>query len=72
MSNKKTILVAEWFGYIGSHIIAKVLKGEIEELKVYGDDYDSKNGTAVRDYIYVTDLAKAHLRALDRLIEDSN
>ena len=37
------------------------------ELKVYGDDYNTPDGTCIRDYIYVVDLAKAHVRALDRL-----
>jgi len=43
-----------------------------EELSVYGDDYPTKDGTAVRDYIYVVDLAKAHVVALKRLIENKN
>ena len=47
-------------------IISKVLKGEAPELKVYGNDYDTKDGTAVRDYIHVVDLAIAHVKALNR------
>lgn len=47
--------------------IAKVAAGEIEKLKVFGDDYDTKDGTGVRDYIHVNDLADAHLRALEQL-----
>jgi len=43
-----------------------------EELSVYGDDYPTEDGTAVRDYIYVVDLAKAHVIALKRLIENKN
>ena len=43
-----------------------------EELSVYGDDYPTQDGTAVRDYIYVVDLAKAHVIALKRLIENKN
>jgi UDP-glucose 4-epimerase len=39
------------------------------ELIVYGDDYDTPDGTAVRDYVHVTDLADAHLRVLDRLAD---
>ena len=47
--------------------IAKVAAGDIEKLKVFGDDYDTKDGTGVRDYIHVNDLADAHLRALEKL-----
>ncbi len=43
-----------------------------KELSVYGDDYPTEDGTAVRDYIYVVDLAKAHVIALKRLLEDKN
>jgi UDP-glucose 4-epimerase len=43
-----------------------------KELSVYGDDYSTPDGTAVRDYIHVVDLAKAHVVALQRLIEKKN
>ncbi len=46
--------------------------GMREELSVYGDDYPTADGTAVRDYIYVVDLAKAHVIALKRLIDGKN
>ena len=49
--------------------IAKVAAGELGELPVYGDDYDTPDGTGVRDYIHVVDLARGHLAALDYLIE---
>ena len=42
------------------------------ELKVFGDDYNTADGTCVRDYIHVVDLAKAHLKALERLIAGKN
>jgi UDP-glucose 4-epimerase len=42
------------------------------ELSVYGDDYPTPDGTAIRDYIHVVDLAKAHVVALQRLIEKKN
>jgi len=42
------------------------------ELKVYGDDYDTTDGSAVRDYINVVDLAKAHVVAVKRLLENKN
>lgn len=44
--------------------IVKVAKGELEFLKVFGDDYSTKDGTGVRDYIHVCDLAKAHISAI--------
>jgi UDP-glucose 4-epimerase len=41
--------------------------GRVEELKVYGNDYPTHDGTCVRDYVHVTDLADAHIRALEGL-----
>ncbi|WP_446050965.1 UDP-glucose 4-epimerase GalE [Zobellia laminariae] len=43
-----------------------------EELSVFGDDYPTEDGTCVRDYIYVVDLAKAHVKALQRLLGGKN
>lgn len=43
-----------------------------KELSVYGNDYDTGDGTAIRDYIHVVDLAKAHVIALERLLTDKN
>ncbi len=45
--------------------IAKVAAGKLECLSVFGNDYDTHDGTGVRDYIHVVDLAVAHLKALD-------
>lgn len=45
--------------------VAKVATGELEYLNVFGDDYDTHDGTGVRDYIHVDDLADGHLKALD-------
>ena len=45
--------------------IMKVAVGELEQLNVFGNDYDTKDGTGVRDYIHVVDLAKGHIKALD-------
>jgi UDP-glucose 4-epimerase len=42
------------------------------ELKVFGNDYNTPDGTAIRDYIHVVDLAKAHLVAMERLIQKKN
>ena len=55
-----------------THLIPLALAaaaGKIPELVVYGDDYDTPDGTCIRDYIHVTDLADAHVRALRALYE---
>ena len=43
-----------------------------EELKVFGDDYDTPDGSCIRDYLHVVDLAKAHVIAIKRLLENKN
>lgn len=48
-------------------IVMKVATGEIPELKVYGDDYDTRDGSAERDYIHVVDLAQGHVAALEKM-----
>lgn len=50
--------------------ITKVAVGELEELAVYGDDYDTPDGSCVRDYIHVVDLARGHINALNKLDEN--
>ncbi len=47
--------------------VAKVAAGELECVNVFGDDYDTPDGTGVRDYIHVTDLAVGHIKALNKL-----
>lgn len=47
--------------------ISKVASAKLECLSIYGNDYDTIDGTGVRDYIHVVDLALGHLKALDRL-----
>ena len=47
--------------------ILKVATGEYNELTVFGNDYPTPDGTGVRDYIHVVDLAKGHLKALDKI-----
>ena len=47
--------------------IAKVAVGQLEKVHVYGNDYDTPDGTGVRDYIHVVDLAKGHVAALKKL-----
>lgn len=50
--------------------VAQVCVGRREKLSVFGDDYDTPDGTGVRDYIHVVDLAKGHVAALDKLYSD--
>ena len=47
--------------------IIKVATGELPILSVFGNDYDTKDGTGVRDYIHVVDLAKGHIKALEHI-----
>jgi UDP-glucose 4-epimerase len=51
--------------------ISQVAIGKREKLAVFGDDYDTKDGTGVRDYIHVVDLARGHLAALNTLRQSS-
>ncbi|NMD68724.1 UDP-glucose 4-epimerase GalE [Bacillus sp. DNRA2] len=48
--------------------ITQVAVGKLQELKVFGDDYSTVDGTGVRDYIHVVDLAKGHLKALEKIV----
>ncbi len=47
--------------------VARVAAGKLKELSVFGNDYDTPDGTGVRDYIHVVDLAKGHIKALEKL-----
>jgi UDP-glucose 4-epimerase len=47
--------------------VAKVAAGELPEARIFGDDYDTPDGTGVRDYIHIMDLAKGHLLAMEYL-----
>ena len=47
--------------------IVRVASGQLEQLSVFGNDYDTHDGTGVRDYIHVVDLAKGHVKALDKI-----
>ena len=51
--------------------VMQTAAGIREKLSVWGDDYPTEDGTAVRDYIYVVDLAKAHVKALQKLINST-
>ena len=52
--------------------VTQTAAGIREQLSVFGDDYPTEDGTAIRDYIHVVDLAKAHIAALKRLINKKN
>lgn len=57
-----------------SHLIPIILQhllGEREKISVFGTDYETKDGTCIRDYIHVTDLANAHILAYEGLVEGS-
>lgn len=64
-------------GLLGEHVggtpnnlmpfIMKVATGELEQFTVFGDDYDTPDGTCIRDYVHVVDIAKGHVRALESL-----
>ena len=51
--------------------ITQVAVGKLEKVHVFGNDYPTKDGTGVRDYIHVVDLAKGHIAALKKLHENS-
>ena len=51
--------------------IARVAAGVLPELSVFGNDYDTPDGTGVRDYIHVVDLAKGHVKALEKLDKEN-
>lgn len=48
-------------------IIMQVARGKIQELAIFGDDYPTPDGTCLRDYIHVVDLAQGHLRAIEQI-----
>ena len=50
--------------------ITKVAVGQLPHLNIFGDDYDTQDGTGVRDYIHVLDLANGHVKALEKLSEN--
>ncbi len=49
--------------------VTQTAMGIRQELKVFGDDYNTPDGTCIRDYIYVVDLAKAHVKAMERVLD---
>ncbi len=52
-------------------VVMEVAVGKRKALQIFGTDYNTKDGTGVRDYVHVTDLADAHVRAVDYLIKHS-
>ena len=52
--------------------VARVAAGKLEQLSVFGNDYDTPDGTGVRDYIHVVDLAKGHIKALEKLDKEKS
>lgn len=52
--------------------VAQVAVGRLEKLNVFGADYPTRDGTGVRDYIHVVDLAKGHLKAIEKLRDNPN
>ena len=50
--------------------VAKVAVGRLEKVNVFGDDYDTPDGTGVRDYIHVVDLARGHVKAMEKIAEN--
>ena len=51
-------------------LILDALSGYKDHIEIFGDDYPTADGTCIRDYIHVTDLAKAHVKALDKIISN--
>ena len=51
--------------------IVRVASGQLEQLSVFGNDYDTPDGTGVRDYIHVVDLAQGHIKALEKLEKEN-
>lgn len=52
--------------------IAQVAVGRLKELQVFGNDYKTVDGTGVRDYIHVMDLAEGHVAAVDEIMKNTS
>jgi len=52
--------------------VVRVASGQLEQLSVFGNDYNTPDGTGVRDYIHVVDLAKGHIKALEKLEKENS
>ncbi len=67
-----TSIIGEMPNGVPQNLIPYVTQTAIgirKELKIFGDDYDTPDGTCIRDYIYVVDLAKAHVKAMERVLD---
>jgi UDP-glucose 4-epimerase len=67
-------LIGEHSGAISDGLmptLIKVARKELDKVSIYGGDYDTPDGTLVRDYIHVVDLAKGHVRAIEKLASGS-
>ena len=53
-------------------IVMEVASGKRKQVKIFGNDYNTKDGTGYRDYIHVTDLASAHIKSIEYLLNHSN
>ena len=65
-------LIGELPNGVPNNLIPFVTQTEMgirQELKIFGNDYDTPDGTCIRDYIYVVDLAKAHVKAMQRVLD---
>ena len=51
--------------------IIKVLEGKLSTLNIYGNDYDTKDGSGVRDYIHINDLTEGHIKAFEKINGES-
>mgnify|MGYP006124030283 FL=1 len=51
-------------------LVMKAVRGQSKAFSIFGNDYDTKDGTCIRDYVYVEDLAKIHLESLNLLFDD--
>lgn len=52
-------------------LVLKAIKGEIPQITVFGTDYDTPDGTCIRDYVHVEDLASAHMLALEKIFKEN-
>lgn len=50
--------------------VTQTAAGVRQQLKIYGDDYNTPDGSCIRDYIYVVDLARAHVKAIERMLNN--
>ncbi len=71
----ESALIGEAASNVPTNLVPVIMEAAIgtrEELVVYGDDYDTRDGSCIRDYIHVMDLANAHTKALQYLMADKN